>query len=212
MSERDLGSIFSLWRHGARFKEIRLLIGAVLLAVGWVVWLVAMRHASLARVLLHTAIGASSWFVLEYVIHRFVLHFPNQWFAKVNVHWQHHLVPSDPVLVFTPWWALALLLAGTAAFGSLSEGVVSSAGATLGMSVIVFFYETTHLAAHIPYKPRTAWFRRMKRYHQFHHFQNERYWFGVTHPIGDLIARTWPDPKSVERSPTARTLGVAPPG
>ena len=219
MSPPALATTFALWRYGARFKEIRLLWAAVLLSAGFIAWLVALRHAPLAHVLLHAAIGASSWFVLEYLIHRFVLHFPNRWFAKLlgpgakrgagwNVHWQHHLAPSDPVLVFTPWWALVLLLAGTAGFGSLPEGVVSSAGATFGMSAIVLFYETTHLAAHVPYKPRTRWFQRMKRYHQLHHFQNERYWFGVTHPLGDFIARTWPDPKAIERSSTARTLGV----
>jgi sterol desaturase/sphingolipid hydroxylase (fatty acid hydroxylase superfamily) len=194
-----------MWPFALRFKEIRLLVACVVASAAWLV----MIEAPPLRALMHAGIAAASWFVIEYLFHRFALHFPNRWLSRVNVHWMHHKNPSAPELVFTPWWALALLVAGTAAVGSLTEGQLSAAGAALGMSAILVLYESTHLAAHVPYKPRTRWGAYMKRYHQLHHFQNERYWFGVTHPVGDLLFGTWPDPKTIERSPTARTLGVA---
>ena len=47
------------------------------------------------------------------------------------------------------------------------------------------------------------------RNHRLHHFKNEHYWYGVSMLAADRPLRTSPDPESVERSDTARTLGVA---
>ena len=80
--------------------------------------------------------------------------------------------------------------------------------ATLGMSLTVFFYETTHMASHVPYVPKTRYGQYMRKFHLWHHFQNEHYWFGVTHPLLDGVFGTWKHSKDVDRSPTARTLGV----
>ncbi len=193
-----------LWRFAARFTEIRLLWAMAAASAAWL----AIIRAPIARAAMHAAIAASSWFVLEYLIHRFVLHIRWPVLARLNVHWMHHRAPNDPRLVFTPWWALVALVGGTAAVGSSSDGQVSAAGAAFGMSAIVLFYETTHLAAHVAWKPRTRWGAYMKRFHLWHHFQNENYWFGVTHPIGDWLFRTWKDSKLIEKSKTAR--GVAP--
>ena len=46
------------------------------------------------------------------------------------------------------------------------------------------------------------------RNHRLHHFKNEHYWFGVTMLGADRLLRTAPQAEDVERSPTARTLGV----
>jgi hypothetical protein len=203
-----MGPIRSMVAYGFRFREVRL--------VG--VWIVASAAAVALlpdplRALPHAAIGGGSWFVLEYGVHRFVLHArgPIRRVLErlgLDVHWQHHLDPTDPRLVFTPWWATGLLMAGTAAFGSLTEGRTSAAGAVLGMRLVFLHYELTHLSAHVPYVHRTRYGRFMKRFHLLHHVRNERYWFGVTHPLGDAIAGTWPRTAAVDRSPTVRTLGV----
>jgi hypothetical protein len=128
----------------------------------------------------------------------------------LHVHWQHHFRPTEPRLVFTPWWALAGLVAATGLIGWRVDAVAAGAAA-LGMSLVLFFYETTHLAAHVPYRPRTRWGAFMKRFHLLHHFHNERFWFGVTHPLADWLARTWRDPAGTDRSSTARTLGISNP-
>jgi len=46
------------------------------------------------------------------------------------------------------------------------------------------------------------------RNHRLHHFKNEHYWYGVSMLAADRPLRTAPDPESVERSETARTLGI----
>ena len=64
--------------------------------------------------------------------------------------------------------------------------------------------------AHVPYHPRTRLGRLMKRHHLLHHFKNERFWFGVTNPVVDKLLGTWKRRADVEKSETARTLGLDP--
>jgi sterol desaturase/sphingolipid hydroxylase (fatty acid hydroxylase superfamily) len=201
------GEVRNIWTHGLRYSELRLLAAASALSLA----LVLALQLPWPRVLLHAGIAAVVWFFFEYFFHRFALHFPPDkltWFTALHVHWKHHFEPNEPRLVFTPWWALLLMLAGTAAVGSQTEGLVSVGGALLGMSLTLYFYETTHLAAHVAYRPRTRWGQAMKRFHLLHHFQNEHYWFGVTHPVLDVLFGTAKPAKAVERSKTARTLGA----
>ena len=67
-------------------------------------------------------------------------------------------------------------------------------------------YEWVHYVAHIPYRPVTRFGRWMKKYHLWHHFKNEHYWFGVSNPVLDAVHRTYRDPEAVPRSTTARVL------
>jgi 4-hydroxysphinganine ceramide fatty acyl 2-hydroxylase len=46
----------------------------------------------------------------------------------------------------------------------------------------------------------------MKRYHLWHHFKNERFWFGVSNPVLDFVSGTYRQPEGVARSTTARVL------
>jgi hypothetical protein len=56
--------------------------------------------------------------------------------------------------------------------------------------------------------PKTRWYRSIWRNHRLHHFKHEGYWMGITSRTGDRVLGTDPDPRSVPKSPTARTLGV----
>jgi 4-hydroxysphinganine ceramide fatty acyl 2-hydroxylase len=67
-------------------------------------------------------------------------------------------------------------------------------------------YEWVHYIAHIPYLPRMAFGRWMKKYHLWHHFKNEHLWFGVSNPSMDFLYRTYRSPDAVARSTTARVL------
>jgi len=68
-------------------------------------------------------------------------------------------------------------------------------------------YEWDHFFFHTAYRPRTRWYRRLKRNHRLHHWRNEHYWLGVTNNLGDRVLRTYPRNKSdIPLSATARTL------
>ena len=71
-------------------------------------------------------------------------------------------------------------------------------------------YEWTHYLTHTRYKPKGKYYRRIWQLHRWHHYKHEGYWFSFTVPYLDGWFGTGPDPKEVERSPTARTLGGDP--
>jgi 4-hydroxysphinganine ceramide fatty acyl 2-hydroxylase len=204
----DSAKIRFLWPYVLRFREMKLLALWTGLSFAAVFALGQPRRSAP-----HVIAGAAAWIPLEYLIHRFVLHARGRMgslmkLLRLDVHWRHHLDPTVPKLVFTPWWASLALIGGTAAVGSISDGAFSAAGAALGMSLVSCLYETTHLAAHLPYSPKTAYGRFMRKLHLLHHFHSELYWFGVTHPLGDWLAGTWKRVGDVPRSETVRTLGT----
>ena len=73
----------------------------------------------------------------------------------------------------------------------------------------LYRYEWSHFLIHTPYIPKTRLFRSIWRSHRLHHFKHEDYWMGVTSNFSDRVLGTFPDQKTIEKSPTARTLGVA---
>ncbi len=64
----------------------------------------------------------------------------------------------------------------------------------------LLWYEWVHYVAHIAYVPRTPFGRWIKKYHLWHHFKNERLWFGVTNPSMDFFGRTYARVDEVDRS------------
>lgn len=155
--------------------------------------------------------GVLLWIPAEYLHHRFVLHLPRlpwpwAWRLQKRAHAKHHRVPDDPRSLFIPWWLSPVLIATGGAIVAAVLGWSLWLPAACGHALALVHYELTHFSAHVPYHPHTPWGRAMKRHHLLHHFKNERYWFGVTTPLCDLLLRTWPSPDAVPRSRTARDL------
>jgi sterol desaturase/sphingolipid hydroxylase (fatty acid hydroxylase superfamily) len=195
------------------------LFGAVALALGL---RIAQGSWSWRDAVMAVGLVAVTPFV-EWAIHVYLLHSPpfTVFGRRVEVltareHRTHHesparlggvLLPVYGVLVFLPLialtnWALSFPI-------SLVLGGPRLAYATTGVLVsftIVAAYEWTHFLIHAPYKPRRRYFRAIWRNHRLHHYKNERFWFGVTSTVGDRLIGTSPDQRSVERSPTARSL------
>ena len=68
-------------------------------------------------------------------------------------------------------------------------------------------YEWTHYLVHTDYKPRGRAYKAVWRSHRLHHFKNEHYWFSVTTSgTSDRVLGTYPDPGTVDTSPTAKNL------
>jgi sterol desaturase/sphingolipid hydroxylase (fatty acid hydroxylase superfamily) len=205
-------SLTELWKKGLGFREMRWLLLWVVLLLGAVA-VRAPRPWVVARGLL---LGALAWVVTEYIFHRFLLHMrPPPWpplrRLHARVHWQHHQTPSDLPWLFVPAWGTPTLIGIAALLGWLLGGLDLALLAALGDAIVLVHYEMTHLAAHVPYRPKTRFGMLMRRHHLLHHFKNEHYWFGVTNPVFDLLLGTWPDPGGVPKSDTARTLGIASP-
>ena len=111
-------------------------------------------------------------------------------------------------LIFIPWQTLLIVIPVLTAVALLAFPRVELGLTFLTcISVLGLGYEWTHFLIHSDYKPKTALYRSVWRNHRNHHFKNEHYWFTVTTAgTADRVLGTYPDPKSVETSPTAKNL------
>ncbi len=156
--------------------------------------------------------GAALFYASEYGTHRFLFHArPSRWGwlrrYQHRLHYDHHLEPSRLDLLFLPLWYVlpnAALLA--VVFFAIFRSWLDVAAILTGASAALLHYEWVHYVAHIPFRPRTGVGRYMKKYHLWHHFKNERLWFGVSNPSMDFLYRTYRDPDNTARSGTTRVL------
>lgn len=146
-------------------------------------------------------IGAATWTLLEYLIHRWMGH--DRRFRKSPFgveHIRHHIEGN----YFSPTWKK---LIAAAIFASVLSGpAIALAGTTSGLAYVAgltsFYgiYEWLHRREHT--HAGIGWYGRFVRRHHFHHhFVDGRKNHGVTTPIWDLVFGTYQAPTSI-RVPT----------
>jgi len=157
--------------------------------------------------------------VVEWVLHLFVLHAPDDSIRMTKYktgagHREHHLDPPNigwlmlgppDVAIFlvmlAVWnltWPIVLaLLLGAPVLGTYLSAVLLS-------YVMLAHYEWTHLLAHARYRPRLPYYRRLSLNHRLHHYRNEHYWLGVTSNVGDRLLKT-PTPQNTAGIKIGRT-------
>ena len=153
--------------------------------------------------------------LLEYLIHRFLLH--NQIFyrhplsARIwrHLHYEHHMSPTETGgMIGPPQYAVPVMLMVTFALGWPIAGAAGAAAAVAVGFGLVLAYEYTHGYAHLVTDPRSPYGKMLRHAHMLHHFHNEKGNFGVTSPLFDLVFGTYyTDPAKVARCPTAKNLG-----
>jgi 4-hydroxysphinganine ceramide fatty acyl 2-hydroxylase len=188
-------------RHGS---NIWLLLALAALVAGFFAGLLPFSP-------IWTIVGTLTFYVSEYLFHRFSFHAEPSRFAFVRglqhrLHYDHHAEPERLDLLFLPIWFLVPNLAVTALIFVLLFGSSVVASAMFGVMLAIFHYEWVHYVAHIPYQPRTRIGRWLKHYHLRHHFISEKFWFGVSNPSMDFVGRTFRRAREVERSDTTRKL------
>ena len=162
--------------------------------------------------LLWVLAGACFFYFSEYGTHRFLFHaspsrFPFILRLQHRLHYDHHVEPGRLDLLFLPIWYVLpnFVIVALIAWTLLGDwNIVMSL--VLGAMLALLHYEWVHYIAHIPYKPRTSIGRWMKKYHLWHHYKNEHFWFGVSNPAMDFIYRIYRSPDQAVRSTTARIL------
>ena len=146
-------------------------------------------------------IGLVVWTLTEYVLHRYMFHFPakGKWGKKFVFlfHGLHHDDPDDPTrLVMPPVPAVIMMGILYAGFGL----VVPTKFLEVFMSAFIvgyLCYDYIHYATHhFPMKGGVA--RYLKKFHLQHHFRHERAKYGVSSPLWDIIFRTLEGPKEEE--------------
>jgi 4-hydroxysphinganine ceramide fatty acyl 2-hydroxylase len=194
--------IATFFRHGSNALLAAAIVAAALLFGSGIIgfsWFAA-------------GIGAVAFFASEYTTHRFLFHAaPSNrgWVRKLQhrLHYDHHIDPPKLELLFLPvWFVMPTAIVYFAAYLALTRNAALAASLTFGSICALFYYEWVHYVAHIAFTPRTAFGRYVKKYHLWHHFKNEKFWYGVTNPSMDYAWKTYRDHEAVERSTTVREI------
>jgi 4-hydroxysphinganine ceramide fatty acyl 2-hydroxylase len=157
-------------------------------------------------------IGAAVFFVSEYTTHRFLFHAQPStmpWLLGLQhrLHYDHHIDPPKLELLFLPlWFVIPTTLVYYGVYVAITLNPALALSLTIGSICALLFYEWVHYVAHVPFNPITPFGRYVKKYHLWHHFKNERFWYGVTNPSMDFVGATYRDVDAVERSTTVREI------
>jgi hypothetical protein len=190
------------FRHGSN----------AILAGGAVSLVAASAFGALKQKPVPLAIGALLFFQSEYTTHRYLLHAKpskNEFIHQLQrrLHYDHHVEPAKLELLFLPPWALfPAMVLYTGLYAAVTRNKDVTASLLLGNILGLLYYEWVHYVAHIPFKPVTPYGRWIKKYHLWHHFKNEKLWFGVTNPTGDYVVGTYLDVADAEKSGSTRVL------
>lgn len=151
--------------------------------------------------------------LIEYFVHRYLLHFPRPetgekhrfWhWAMDQIHYIHHEDPKQVRYVFAEAWLIWGAVFLNIGIGWLLTWTWEGTMSFLTVTVLYYLlYEWTHWLAHSDYTPRNPYSRFMKKFHVWHHYKHESYWFGITSPCGDWLFRSWPEPKAIAASEMA---------
>ena len=192
----------SFFRHGSNG------ILAVAIAAAAAAFAIGAAPFSLVGAL----IGAAVFFVSEYTTHRFLFHaqpskFPFVLKLQHKLHYDHHIDPPKIELLFLPWWfVIPTVLVYYGIFLAIVRDPAVALSLAFGSMCALFYYEWVHYVAHISFNPVTPFGRYVKKYHLWHHFKNEHFWYGVTNPSMDFAGATYRDVESVDRSTTVREI------
>ena len=143
-------------------------------------------------------VGLTVWTLTEYVLHRFVFHFPAKSKAAEYFvflfHGLHHDDPEDPTrLVMPPVPAVIIMALLYFSFGL----VVPSLYLHTFMSAFIvgyLCYDYIHYATHHFPMKKGVW-RYLKKFHLQHHYRHEKAKYGVSSPMWDIILNTMEGPK-----------------
>jgi len=131
-------------------------------------------------------IGIAAWTLLEYIIHRGVLH-RVRIFAEM--HNMHHESPTD--LVGSPTWlSLSIICFGVLLPLWWQINFEIAGGLTAGLMIGYLWYVTVHHAIHHWQSRPASYLHRAKRRHLVHHYSRQPCNFGVSTAFWDRVFGT----------------------
>ena len=130
--------------------------------------------------------GLAAWTLLEYLMHRWVLH-RGPWIR--NHHEAHHRDPK--AFVGTPTWlSLVAILVVVMLPSALASGQAIGSSFTAGLALGYLWYGAMHYAAHHGHASPGSYLHRLKRRHALHHHSDAGGNFGVTTLFWDRVFGT----------------------
>jgi sterol desaturase/sphingolipid hydroxylase (fatty acid hydroxylase superfamily) len=173
--------LFTLEHSKTVYRADFVLYGAavVCLALYLIVASPQRDHGSLLAIALA---GLAAWTLIEYALHRFVLH-GLQPFKRW--HAAHHDRPT--ALICTPT-ILSAVLIGLLVFlpALLLGGTWRACALTMGLLIGYLIYTITHHATH-HWRAHSAWLQGRKHWHALHHRTGQTGHYGVTSAFWDQV-------------------------
>lgn len=157
-----------------------------LLIAGITAYLIASpKQLSTFSMLLCILLGSLSWTLIEYLLHRWVLH---HWPPFSAWHAEHHRQPDALICTAT---VVSLGTIALTVYLPLYWGVSPAVAIcfTLGLLIGYLAYAVTHHAIHHWPHPGMPWLKTRQRIHRRHHRFPE-HGFGVTTTVWDHVLGT----------------------
>lgn len=176
-------SLFTIEHSKAVYRADFALYGAAV-AVLATFLLVAGPPGQRLEIAVFAGVGLAGWTLIEYALHRFVMH-GLQPFSRWHV--EHHQRPT--ALISTPTILSATLIATLVFLPTLvlSGNLWRACALTLGVLVGYMPFSITHHAIHHWYAD-SAWLMQRKRWHALHHNSiGQSGYFGVTSAFWDHV-------------------------
>ena len=174
-------SLLTLEHSKAAYRADFVLYGAAVVVLASCLLVAEARQQALEN-LAFAATGLAGWTLIEYVLHRFVLHgmLPfSRW------HQEHHQRPA--ALICAPTLLSATLIATLVFLPALELGNLWRACAlTLGVLTGYLAYSVTHHAIH-HWRAGNSWLKQRRRWHALHHHVEHPGYYGVTTAFWDRV-------------------------
>lgn len=164
--------------------DLAVYLVAPLIAVASLFYFSEKREA--IPILAAALLGFVGWTLLEYILHRFVLHHLSpfkEW------HGEHHHNPTEAM--GTPTLLSLLLIAGIIFLPSVYlAGWQIGGGFAMGLLLGYSIYTWLHHGEH-HWRGHNKWFRNLKRAHAIHHYGHNEHNFGVVTSFWDRVFGTY---------------------
>lgn len=139
------------------------------------------------------ALGWLAWTLVEYLMHRFLFHWPARGetarIATLLAHGHHHVWPQDPRrIAATPIQVISIALLFHGIF-RLALGERWAWAAMSGAMAGYVAYEAVHWMCHHG-RPRSRVLRALKEHHMRHHHLAPGSRWGIGTPLWDWVFRT----------------------
>ncbi len=146
-------------------------------------------------------LGALTWSLLEYLIHRFLGHLPQ---LRPNPFATEHVRHHSEGDYFAPTWkkvSVAVVLTALLAVPATRlAGVGPGLAFLAGLMGLYAMYEILHRRAHT-HAGRGTYGRWVRLHHFAHHYSDARFNHGVTSPLWDVVFRTRRPVKTIRVPP-----------
>ena len=173
--------LFTLEHSQGAYRADFVLYGSAVLLLAAYLMLEGPR-AHWPQIVAFVLAGLAGWSLVEYLLHRFVLHGVQPF---KGWHAEHHQRPTALICAPTILSA-ALILTLVFLPALLASNLWRACALTLGVLAGYLAYAVVHHATH-HWRADTVWLRQRKRWHARHHHTNGPACFGVTSGFWDHV-------------------------